>query len=92
MNFRACDRLRCTACDFRVVMYSDYKWDKSVDYLFLRNNVPDFNRLSAKLRRVKGEECQHRKQKYIELTDWTDLKYKSESFNRRFRNDSAHST
>lgn len=33
---RACDHLRCTACDFQVVSYDDYKWDKSCDYLFFR--------------------------------------------------------
>ncbi|XP_076780322.1 cilia- and flagella-associated protein 418 isoform X2 [Arvicanthis niloticus] len=31
---RACDRLRCVACDFRIVSYNDYMWDKSCDYLF----------------------------------------------------------
>ncbi|XP_016064590.1 PREDICTED: protein C8orf37 homolog isoform X1 [Miniopterus natalensis] len=31
---RACDHLRCTACDFRVVSYDDCMWDKSCDYLF----------------------------------------------------------
>ncbi|XP_072590383.1 cilia- and flagella-associated protein 418 isoform X1 [Vulpes vulpes] len=33
---RACDRLRCVACDFRVVSYDDYMWDQSCDYLFFR--------------------------------------------------------
>uniref|UniRef100_A0A8C0TJM2 Cilia- and flagella-associated protein 418 n=1 Tax=Canis lupus familiaris TaxID=9615 RepID=A0A8C0TJM2_CANLF len=33
---RACDRLRCVACDFRVVSYDDYMWDHSCDYLFFR--------------------------------------------------------
>ncbi|XP_028011875.2 cilia- and flagella-associated protein 418 isoform X3 [Eptesicus fuscus] len=35
---RSCDHLRCTACDFWVVSYDDYMWDKSCDYLFFRRN------------------------------------------------------
>ncbi|KAM5211815.1 cilia- and flagella-associated protein 418 isoform 3-T3 [Hipposideros larvatus] len=31
---RVCDHLRCIACDFWVVSYDDYMWDKSCDYLF----------------------------------------------------------
>ncbi|XP_060143304.1 cilia- and flagella-associated protein 418 isoform X2 [Globicephala melas] len=31
---RACDHLRCIACDFWVVSCDDYGWDKSCDYLF----------------------------------------------------------
>ncbi|XP_060143303.1 cilia- and flagella-associated protein 418 isoform X1 [Globicephala melas] len=33
---RACDHLRCIACDFWVVSCDDYGWDKSCDYLFFR--------------------------------------------------------
>ncbi|XP_051055268.1 cilia- and flagella-associated protein 418 [Phodopus roborovskii] len=51
---RACDRLRCLACDFRIVSYDDYVWDKSCDYLFFRNNMPEFHRLKAKLIRKEG--------------------------------------
>ncbi|XP_004850193.2 protein C8orf37 homolog isoform X2 [Heterocephalus glaber] len=51
---RACDHLRCIACDFRVVSYSDYLWDKSCDYLFFRNNMPEFHRLKIKLVEKKG--------------------------------------
>ena len=52
--FRACDRLRCTDCDFCVCVFHNYAWDSSVDYLFLRNNIPDFDRLKSKLRSRKG--------------------------------------
>ncbi|XP_073341126.1 cilia- and flagella-associated protein 418 isoform X4 [Pagrus major] len=31
---RSCDQLRCTSCDFRVLMFDDFEWD-SCDYLFL---------------------------------------------------------
>ncbi|KAM4864647.1 cilia- and flagella-associated protein 418 isoform 1-T1 [Thomomys bottae] len=51
---RACDHLRCIACDFWVVSYSDYMWDTSCDYLFFRNNMPDFHKLKTKLVTKKG--------------------------------------
>lgn len=51
---RSCDQLRCTSCDFRVLMFDDCEWDLSCDYLFLRNNMPDRQKLRAKLRRRSG--------------------------------------
>ncbi|KAI5106461.1 protein C8orf37-like, partial [Silurus meridionalis] len=51
---RVCDRLRCTSCDFRVVMFDDQEWDSSCDYLFFRNNMPDCNKLQVKLKRRRG--------------------------------------
>ncbi|XP_071770076.1 cilia- and flagella-associated protein 418 [Centroberyx gerrardi] len=51
---RSCDQLRCTSCDFRVLLFDDYEWDSSCDYLFLRNNMPDSQKLRAKLKRRTG--------------------------------------
>ncbi|KAL4617145.1 hypothetical protein GN956_G22222 [Arapaima gigas] len=51
---RACDRLRCTSCDFRVATFDDCEWDPSCDYLFFRNNMPGGEKLQAKLRRRRG--------------------------------------
>ncbi|XP_008846074.1 protein C8orf37 homolog isoform X1 [Nannospalax galili] len=51
---RACDHLRCIACDFRIVSYNDCMWDKSCDYLFFRNNMPEFHKLKTKLTAKKG--------------------------------------
>ncbi|KAF6022437.1 C8orf37 [Bugula neritina] len=51
---RACDSLRCTDCDFKVSTFKDVVWDSSTDYLFLRNNMPDFSRLKAKLLHKSG--------------------------------------
>ncbi|XP_052232841.1 cilia- and flagella-associated protein 418-like isoform X1 [Dreissena polymorpha] len=50
VNKRSCDTLRCTSCDFRVVSFNDFQWHKDTDYLFLRNNAPDFDRLKPKLK------------------------------------------
>ncbi|XP_005381886.2 PREDICTED: protein C8orf37 homolog isoform X1 [Chinchilla lanigera] len=69
---RACDRLRCIACDFRVVSYSDYMWDKSCDYLFFRNNMPEFHKLKTKLVQKRGTRayaCQCSWRTVGELTD-----------------------
>ncbi|XP_060241960.1 cilia- and flagella-associated protein 418 isoform X3 [Meriones unguiculatus] len=69
---RACDRLRCVACDFRVVSYSDYVWDESCDYLFFRNNMPEFHKLKAKLVKKKGARayaCQCSWRSIEELTE-----------------------
>ena len=52
---RACDQLRCTSCDFRVIYFNDYVWHARCDYLFFRNNVPDFEALKKNLVRKKGE-------------------------------------
>ncbi|KAM6171180.1 cilia- and flagella-associated protein 418 isoform 2-T2 [Erethizon dorsatum] len=69
---RACDQLRCIGCDFRVVSYSDYMWDKSCDYLFFRNNMPEFHKLKTKLVKKKGTRayaCQCSWRSVEELTD-----------------------
>uniref|UniRef100_A0A8D3DMY8 Cilia- and flagella-associated protein 418 n=1 Tax=Scophthalmus maximus TaxID=52904 RepID=A0A8D3DMY8_SCOMX len=51
---RCCDQLRCVSCDFRVLMFDDCAWDSSCDYLFLRNNAPDRQKLRAKLKTRRG--------------------------------------
>lgn len=54
--YRACDQLRCTSCDFKVVFYDNVQWDSSCDYIFFRNNVPDYQRLCCKLKNKKGRD------------------------------------
>ena len=49
--------MRCTSCDFKVASFDDFEWDRSTDYLFLRNNAPDFERLKSKLNRKRGEDA-----------------------------------
>eukprot|EP00667_Euglena_gracilis_P021620 EG_transcript_23743 len=51
---RKCDNLRCTKCDFRVIWFDNYAWSPTVNYIFLRNNVPDFFKLQEKLDPEKG--------------------------------------
>uniref|UniRef100_A0A3Q3VXV0 Cilia- and flagella-associated protein 418 n=1 Tax=Mola mola TaxID=94237 RepID=A0A3Q3VXV0_MOLML len=51
---RSCDQLRCTSCDFQVLIFDDCAWDVSCNYLFLRNNVPDQHKLRAKLKTRRG--------------------------------------
>ncbi|XP_039204588.1 protein C8orf37 homolog isoform X2 [Crotalus tigris] len=71
---KTCDQLRCTACDFRVLHYNDYQWDKSCDYLFFRNNMPEFSKLKTKMLLKKGSRayaCQCTWRSIDELTDLT---------------------
>ncbi|CAK8682500.1 cilia- and flagella-associated protein 418-like [Clavelina lepadiformis] len=65
---RACDRLRCTSCDFRVEQFNDYEWRSSVDYLFLRNNMPDFKKLLPKLSPKQGSRA------YACQCSWTSVR------------------
>ncbi|KAM9488401.1 cilia- and flagella-associated protein 418 [Clarias gariepinus] len=51
---RVCDQLRCTSCDFHVVIFDDQEWHSSCDYLFFRNNMPDCNKLRVKLKKMQG--------------------------------------
>uniref|UniRef100_A0A8D0BST6 Cilia- and flagella-associated protein 418 n=1 Tax=Salvator merianae TaxID=96440 RepID=A0A8D0BST6_SALMN len=69
---RTCDQLRCTACDFRVSHYNDYQWDQACDYLFFRNNMPEFQKLRTKMLVKKGSRayaCQCTWRSIEELTD-----------------------
>ncbi|CAM9869836.1 unnamed protein product [Ectocarpus sp. 8 AP-2014] len=49
LSQRACDKLRCTDCNFEVLCFHGRAWDDQTDYMFLRNNVPDMDKLSARL-------------------------------------------
>ncbi|OWF35625.1 protein C8orf37 homolog [Mizuhopecten yessoensis] len=75
MNPRCCDQMRCTSCDFKVAIFDNFEWDASTDYLFLRNNCPDFQRLKPKLHSKRGCrayccQCCHRSISTVEqLTD-----------------------
>uniref|UniRef100_A0A6B0UZV7 Cilia- and flagella-associated protein 418 n=1 Tax=Ixodes ricinus TaxID=34613 RepID=A0A6B0UZV7_IXORI len=51
---RACDRLHCFQCDFEVCIFDGFAWNEATDYLFLRNNVPDLERLRPQLARQPG--------------------------------------
>jgi len=46
---RCCANLRCYNCDFKVEMFDHYRWSPDTDYLFLRNNMPDFSKLQSRL-------------------------------------------
>ncbi|XP_032875959.1 protein C8orf37 homolog isoform X1 [Amblyraja radiata] len=53
-SHRTCDQLRCTTCDFRVIAIDDCEWNKSCDYLFFRNSMPDVSKLEVKALSKKG--------------------------------------
>ncbi|XP_066434454.1 cilia- and flagella-associated protein 418 isoform X2 [Eleutherodactylus coqui] len=69
---RACNKLRCTSCDFNIVTFDDYKWDASCDYLFFRNSMPEHSKLQTKMVRKKGSRvyaCQCSWRSVQQLTD-----------------------
>ncbi|XP_070692208.1 cilia- and flagella-associated protein 418 [Pempheris klunzingeri] len=71
---RSCDQLRCISCDFRVLMFDDCEWDLSCDYLFLRNNMPDRQKLRAKLKKRRGFRAYACQCSWISTVEPTDLR------------------
>ena len=71
----------------KVVSFDHFRWDVTADYLFLRNNVPEFERLREKLVPLTGcraYACQCRQRSVranIDLRDegedlkWTCMKH-----------------
>eukprot|EP00794_Sanderia_malayensis_P018761 gene18761-20652_t len=53
-NTRSCDRLHCTSCDNKVVSFDNFLWYKDCDYLFFRNNYPDFDKMKVYLMPSRG--------------------------------------
>ena len=51
---KACDRLRCTACDFEVICFANEAWAGDVDYMFFRNNMPNEQKLRQRMVRKMG--------------------------------------
>ncbi|ESO94994.1 hypothetical protein LOTGIDRAFT_117480, partial [Lottia gigantea] len=80
VNQRICDSLRCTSCDFKVTIFPDYEWHSKTDYLFLRNNAPDFRKLKSNLKKVNGKvnayNCQCSWRSFNDLTELKDSKLK----------------
>eukprot|EP00002_Diphylleia_rotans_P025976 TRINITY_DN5154_c0_g1_i2.p1 TRINITY_DN5154_c0_g1~~TRINITY_DN5154_c0_g1_i2.p1 ORF type:complete len:243 (+),score=64.54 TRINITY_DN5154_c0_g1_i2:71-799(+) len=78
---RACDRMRCTSCDWKVYRFENYAWGDQTDYLFLRNNIPDFERLKPNLVSSKGSvayacQCSWKSAYNIERVDSFGTKFK----------------
>ncbi|CAK0881327.1 unnamed protein product, partial [Prorocentrum cordatum] len=44
----------CTGCDFQVMRCEDFVWAEDVEYMFLRNNYPTFDKLRRRLVRKQG--------------------------------------
>ena len=54
MGQTSCPNMRCTKCDCGFICFNDFEWAGDIEYLFLRNNYPDFERLESKLKPIKG--------------------------------------
>ena len=53
-SFRTCSNLHCISCDFAVYMFDNFKWLPNTDYLFLRTNMPEFERVKDHLLLSEG--------------------------------------
>lgn len=71
---RSCDQLRCISCDFRVLMFDDCEWDPTCDYLFLRNNMPEHQKLRTKLKKRRGLRAYACQCSWISTLEMTDLR------------------
>ncbi|XP_008292089.1 cilia- and flagella-associated protein 418 [Stegastes partitus] len=71
---RSCDQLRCISCDFRVLMFDDCEWDSSCDYLFLRNNMPDHEKLRSKLKKRRSLRAYACQCSWFSTSEPTDLR------------------
>ncbi|KAL0587359.1 hypothetical protein ABG067_002976 [Albugo candida] len=49
LNSCVCSNLRCIDCDFIVIQFQDRVWNKSADYMFFREHMPNEYKLQAKL-------------------------------------------
>ena len=47
--------LRCSKCDLRVLRFAEKRWEADVDYMFLRNHMPNVDKLLPKLRSRDGD-------------------------------------
>ncbi len=69
-----CSNIRCIKCNFSVRTYKDCAWAPSVDYIFLRTNVPNDERVSEQLVEKKGS-CSYCCQcSWIEAAEERDVK------------------
>uniref|UniRef100_A0A0P6FZV7 Cilia- and flagella-associated protein 418 n=1 Tax=Daphnia magna TaxID=35525 RepID=A0A0P6FZV7_9CRUS len=70
---RVCTSLRCTGCDFRVSQFAHYRWRPGTDYLFLRNHMPEFDRVRVKLSTAKFCRAYACQCKFVTVKDLVDL-------------------
>eukprot|EP00055_Hartaetosiga_balthica_P012939 m.64436 g.64436 ORF g.64436 m.64436 type:complete len:251 (+) comp8115_c0_seq2:437-1189(+) len=50
----SCSTMRCTSCDHAVGSFDNFVWHESADYLFFRNNFPNYDKLKSKLQHSLG--------------------------------------
>jgi hypothetical protein len=75
----ACDSLLCSQCNFKVLTFFNQMWDNNdIDYMFFRNNMPNVDKLSAKLRFSEGNvayccQCQWHNEKDEKVLTYGNL-------------------
>ena len=73
VNPKCCDRLLCLACDFKVVTFDEFTWLPRTDYLFLRNNVPEFARLKSNLKSSPGSRAYACQCRWLNARKYTEI-------------------
>mmetsp|Transcript_56278 Transcript_56278/g.163181 ORF Transcript_56278/g.163181 Transcript_56278/m.163181 type:complete len:261 (+) Transcript_56278:82-864(+) len=66
----------CMGCDLQVMRAHDFAWEDGVEYLFLRNNYPEFQKLKAQLKQRGGFYaycCQCSSRSALMSTDLADV-------------------
>ncbi|XP_067121034.1 cilia- and flagella-associated protein 418-like [Centruroides vittatus] len=71
---RTCDNLRCIKCDFKVSSFDNFTWKNTTDYIFLRNNMPDFNKLKVNLESKPGYRAYSCQCQYCSVKDLSPIK------------------
>nr|CAH0106926.1 unnamed protein product [Daphnia galeata] len=79
-SVRVCGSLRCTGCDFRVSQFAHYRWRPGTDYLFLRNHMPEFDRVRVKLSTAKFCRAYACQCKFVTVKDLVDLNKLGQEF------------
>lgn len=72
---RTCDNLHCIRCDFKVSSFDNFMWRNITDYIFLRNNMPDFNKLKVNLQTKSGWRAYSCQCQYCSVKDLTPLNH-----------------
>ncbi|KAK7067276.1 hypothetical protein SK128_019012 [Halocaridina rubra] len=70
---RSCSTLRCLQCDSPVVSFDGFTWTDETDYLFLRNNYPDMDRLLSHLDSSRGSRAYACQCKFRSVSNELDL-------------------
>ena len=62
-----CSNILCLNCDHTILIFNNYRWDESVNYLFFRLNFPNKHKLSQKLIKDENYTCYSCQCQYLNI-------------------------